>query len=855
MPRDVTVTFQDGTSAVYRGVPDAATPDEVLARVTADSPGKQVTELDGGKSPRPGVLGRTGASLMSGLGKSVGGVLAVKELTTPPDLRDEASGSGLNPWTKDLKDSILKFWENVGTKYGLENPYVKSAVESIGGGLAFGGVGPAAVVSAGTAGLGSEAAAQLLGDNLLTRTAGGLLGGLAGAAGIHKLSSVRPQTGAIAREAIEGITDDQLRAAQEFQRRASAQGMDVDLAQALHAVGAPAANITTLRNALAQRKEGNKVQELLARQPGELSVVADTFTGRQPGQVLTREQAANNLQQAATGRVKQAYNERTQLWEATLEKVRSALQQEAKKNLAAVQARRPPAEAAAASAETAAQQTTNQLRILERKLASAVAGDEAAVVDANANVKLAEQLIAEIRSPALPRGAGTSNRGALLTAPERGQSIEQDLIMRETTADRLASRVKPPIAAAPSLEATEAEKAVRSGQTAATIAQKKAQAARNTVASVDADIAKARQGVELVTSVHPNAVGAAIRNLRGKAEQFPNTELARRLNMIADNMVTQDGVVTDPAALNRVLQEAGQKLKDLNLATSGLDKFGVGIISGEIQRTRSLLGKSFTPIKEANKAFTQFTEEVINPLKQGPVGQVAGKGYSPEMQAGLTKFESLMQQGVDATAKVSPIRELGSQLQKADPDAFQDALKTYLSRQIRKAIDPGHDAATTATNPNMAERITANLWNNELQAQALRDAVSVVAKNNKVSPQDAVKGLNNFMQMVRAARNTSGIGGLSPRDVELLGGSSKLADSMRVFSFLPANQAARRVELAVLGKTLREFDTVLTSPEGADLLIKLAKVPPKSRAAMMLVANFGAQAEGAGEAQAKTGQQ
>jgi hypothetical protein len=56
MPRNVTLTFGDGTSHVYNGVPDDATPDAVIARAGQEFAGKQITNIDGGKqaqSPAP----------------------------------------------------------------------------------------------------------------------------------------------------------------------------------------------------------------------------------------------------------------------------------------------------------------------------------------------------------------------------------------------------------------------------------------------------------------------------------------------------------------------------------------------------------------------------------------------------------------------------------------------------------------------------------------------------------------------------------------------------------------------------------------------------------------------------------
>lgn len=53
MPRNVTVTFGDGSSHIYQGVPDDATPEQVTARAQKQFPGLTVTALDGGRKGTP----------------------------------------------------------------------------------------------------------------------------------------------------------------------------------------------------------------------------------------------------------------------------------------------------------------------------------------------------------------------------------------------------------------------------------------------------------------------------------------------------------------------------------------------------------------------------------------------------------------------------------------------------------------------------------------------------------------------------------------------------------------------------------------------------------------------------------
>ena len=68
MPRNITVTFDDGSSHVYENAPDNLTPDAVTARAQKDF-GKAVTALDGGRGGIP--TGRRGVDQIPGYGGAV----------------------------------------------------------------------------------------------------------------------------------------------------------------------------------------------------------------------------------------------------------------------------------------------------------------------------------------------------------------------------------------------------------------------------------------------------------------------------------------------------------------------------------------------------------------------------------------------------------------------------------------------------------------------------------------------------------------------------------------------------------------------------------------------------------------
>lgn len=104
MPRNITVTFEDGTKHVYQGAPDDVTPDQVEARAVKEF-GKKVVSLDGGRgaavaNPKagPSMLGaiKQGAgNLVAGAVRGAGSIGAT--LLAPIDVVGDAiDGKGLS---------------------------------------------------------------------------------------------------------------------------------------------------------------------------------------------------------------------------------------------------------------------------------------------------------------------------------------------------------------------------------------------------------------------------------------------------------------------------------------------------------------------------------------------------------------------------------------------------------------------------------------------------------------------------------------------------------------------------------------------------------------------------------------
>ena len=54
MPRDITITFSDGTKHQYNNTPDSVTPDDIEKRAKKDYPNKKISNISGGKKKPAG---------------------------------------------------------------------------------------------------------------------------------------------------------------------------------------------------------------------------------------------------------------------------------------------------------------------------------------------------------------------------------------------------------------------------------------------------------------------------------------------------------------------------------------------------------------------------------------------------------------------------------------------------------------------------------------------------------------------------------------------------------------------------------------------------------------------------------
>lgn len=870
MPRNVTVTLDDGTQLEYKGIPDDVTKEQFQARVEQDlatgkiqsqapaKPGKAEIAASGlirGANALPALIGDIGGNLMEGAGNLLGKL-------NPFDLGMKASGAtdAQVQESKDLSRAQGPLSMSAANAKAGAQPtttgekYLASAAEGLGGAFLPGQTAAAPIRSAITgvaAGLGAEAGGQLTNDSWYGRLLGSLAGGLTGGGAAALASRARPQSAELAKEATEGLTDDMIRKAQAFQAQARQQGVDMDLAQALESVGAPAKSLATVRDVLANSRHGDQVKDVLRKQSSQLEQLGDSTVGGLPGPVASGREAAHNVATAATQRIQLTKDEASKLWKDTLNQTRATLRET--ENLNIEQAR-----IVAQEAGIPVQEAQKQLRAARNRLLKA----ESVLVQSRATDRQGmEQLMAQqgqmqqdiqlLQRGYLPRGRSETNRGALLDAAGRGASIDRDLIGREVESGLLQQRLQemPLPGSSMTTQQLAEQVALRHGGVAN--AERRLTAAQSGQQQAMNQLGEAVARRNAIDTVPIDTLGQVDARLRGLTAEQPSTKrgAGKLLADLRRSLYDDKGQpLQDANKINEALKGFSASLKSPDLASAGVDRGAVNYAHAQVAAIREQLGAASEPFRKANQAFSAFNESNLDPLRRSVVGDLAGRRGQPvDVAASVEKLNSIFSRGSDPQVAegVRDIPKMFNELRKVDPEAVPAAAKAFIRTRMDAAFQSlPQDVVQGAVTSNQAAKVLQDsLFKSRAQWQGMRDIGAGIARSYDLPEDQVVRGLENFMQITKGlASSPAKVGGLNWDDVAKTGGQSALADAARIYSFAPFNRLGMRIEDAALARTFRDFDQILTTPQGADLLIQLSTTPIMSQKAILLLNQFGASA-------------
>lgn len=306
------------------------------------------------------------------------------------------------------------------------------------------------------------------------------------------------------------------------------------------------------------------------------------------------------------------------------------------------------------------------------------------------------------------------------------------------------------------------------------------------------------------------------------AEKFaPKDPRHLKVKELANTLQDELGMwVTDKRKVNELYKLLGDSMRNADPTLRLIPQF-------EAKKVFRAATPEFQP---ARNAFRQIMEGEYNPLARSVVGKIAQAGGGPQADR-LTASKAL----VSALGEMSPaeIRLIGhTARQSGNPTAFNTAVRQHFVSKLEQLRETSRGFPDLELGGKLAGQFrTASGALDPQTTEMLRQ----IAINNKIAPNELVAGYARFFQTLNATRHVG-----FPARPELSGLETQQAASKNLPSLMVAamSRTARYWENVVRGKQYKEIADVLTSPEGVQQLRVLAKQPPTSRGAQLVVSNL-----------------
>jgi hypothetical protein len=296
--------------------------------------------------------------------------------------------------------------------------------------------------------------------------------------------------------------------------------------------------------------------------------------------------------------------------------------------------------------------------------------------------------------------------------------------------------------------------------------------------------------------------------------------------------------LTAPNATNAgVLDEIYRRARDssnLPINASSADKqaaYAAGVARDKLE---TLTGQSQN-LARGRQQYADFTRNQIEPVTAGPVGVVAGRrGVDPGVPSDVPRVTSAIS---DANvARPETIRQLYTQLNKQDRQAFPGIVQTHVENKLNEALGDIRSGA----NPTAGAKFRQAVAGTPQDAANFNEMMRGVAISRGQNPDQVVAGANKLLDVLERTGRTPGVGSpTQPRlqvDAELR--KTKTGDAMEIVSGRPLGWASNRINDWVMRGRYEELGRVLTAPDSVQQLARMAKLKPEGVTAQYMAAQL-----------------
>lgn len=269
-----------------------------------------------------------------------------------------------------------------------------------------------------------------------------------------------------------------------------------------------------------------------------------------------------------------------------------------------------------------------------------------------------------------------------------------------------------------------------------------------------------------------------------------------------------------------------------------------GVLGGMLKRLDNAFGPSGTGMRAGKQAHIDFSETQLNPLTVGIEGKAVGRGTRANEAENANVLFSALERGTTPGSNKSEIKAIARRIQ---PTTLYDNAATWFNQLIQgKGKTPG---LVQKEGLRYSEELPAKVSTalSGAQGQGLRDLFSSVGNALQKEGKLTKGQVPNFVRGIEVVKRHADLARIRPNRMQEINGreldnaaglepvvmAGKLASPLARFS-----SPLKQVELALSQKAYTYISEQMTTPEGVETLLRLAKVRPGSPQAEALLQGF-----------------
>lgn len=355
--------------------------------------------------------------------------------------------------------------------------------------------------------------------------------------------------------------------------------------------------------------------------------------------------------------------------------------------------------------------------------------------------------------------------------------------------------------------------------------QQAAEAAVARAGKLPAKVAGAEYAFK-VPKATPQEVKRVISDLQDEIERIgPTTNAGRYLQQEVLGKVIDKknkSFITDMQQLKTILKEAESGIDKPTLNKPGMDKYSAGLAREGLKKLEDFVASKQIDPKTGDLIYQQAHEAIIDPMKRGPVGQIASpKGVDESIP---TKVDAIFKVLDSPNIRAQTISKLQVDLDKSAPGTFAQYSKAAMERKLEAAFKQGA-GETPLDAPAQFVKALRGGPGPTIANENFRATMAASARSLGKTPAQAaefVTGMEKLMAVIEAAGRgkvivTSKHGRNTAMDIA--------TDIAKGTAYTPqAPGAASRIIQNFMGgdATRRKIFDLIWTPEGVDQIRKYA---------------------------------